>query len=210
MLKKLSVALCVSSLLGCGVAIADPGTASGSIKFVGSVSHQAPSVLVKFGETATALSGAATTIQLTDCYAAELDGGAFLNDKAKSFQIVVQRYNGTGYNHITSATLELSGTTVETTGSSTNGWVLKNNATVTPAGNVGVGLRYLGKVAPEASSMGDPVFATSGSRTITETFAYEQLDPTFYFKAALQQVDTTKHISGGNVEATLNVTVTYQ
>ena len=210
MLKKLSVALCVSSLLGCGVAIADPGTASGSIKFVGSVSHQAPSVLVKFGETATALSGAATTIQLTDCYAAELDGGAFLAEKAKPFQIVIQRYNGTGYNHITTATLNLSGEAVAAVGTNANGWILSNTATTTPASNVGVGLRYFGTTSPQANAAGEPVFVNSASRQIDESFAYKEMDPTFHFKAALQQINSNEHIRGGNVEATLNVTVTYQ
>ncbi len=212
MLKKLSIALCISSLFGVGVAQADAGSASGNIIFTGKVTHEAPTVVVKRGSSGSG-DGLTTNpeIQLGEYTAAKLDKNTVFNQEdSRKFQIVIQRPTGTQYNHIQTVDVVLSGKIQ-------NGILLNDLETEQVSGaasNVGVALQYYGTAG--YTDNGTAVFngtdanAEASYEQPNGGFAYDQFDPTFYFAAALQQIDINENIGGGNVKSTLTVNVTYE
>ena len=213
MLKKFSIALCVSSLFGAGVAMADPGSSNGQISFTGKVTHEAPTVVVKRGTSGTGDSLSSNPeIQLGEYTASELDKKTeFYVDKSRKFQIVIQRPAGTAYNHITEVDVKL-------TANIENKIVvndLERDNVTTSAKNVGVAIQYYGTSG--YTDAGSNAFAgkEDGSAAVSFSepsggFAYAEVDPTFYFAAALQQLDTSEAIGGGSVKSTVNVEVEYK
>ena len=192
--------------------MADSGTASGNITFTGLVTHTAPTVVVKRGTSAAGDNLASNPeIQLSEWTVSELDKNTVFNqEKARKFQIVIQRPSGTTYNHIQTVEVTLSGAVK-------NGILLNNletNQVTGAADNVGVALQYYGTTGYEGT--GSSVFSgDSANAEVTYNepsggFAYAEIDPTFYFAAGLQQIDTNKNIGGGNVNSTVTVNVTYE
>ena len=207
MLKKLSVALCVASLFGAGVAMANDGTASGTIVFEGDVTHQAPTVVVKQGTSSGQDIAQNPKINIGVHTAAGMDKRtAFDKSRATQFQIVIQRPGVNAYNHVTWAQLKLSANV-------DNGIMLNelvSSDSETAADNVGVSIY---KFEDQSySDNGQPIFSGEGSvsATIESSFAYaENFDPAFYFAADFLQIDDNFPVGGGKYSSTLTVEVEY-
>lgn len=216
MLKKLSLALCVASVFGVGLAQADTSSgdgysnASGQIHFAGVVTKTAPVIVVKVlsseGGREFGLDNSANNlISLGDYVSADLENNTFNANKAVPFQIILKK--SSTLNHVTNAKV-----TISAPGGYTNG-ILNNTAAANlKADNVGVAIRYLGATA-DTSGIGDPVFNGDGTSTPVElgvaSFTHGNADPTFTFKAGLQKI-TSDHFEAGDVNASIEVGVQYK
>ena len=214
MLKKLSLALCVASVLGGSVAQAAE-TASGQVTFSGTVTTETPAVFVKY-QTATGNgqfgldNNAATNIISLGEYAVkDLDSGQYPATRARLFEVIVTHPTMTN-NPFSTITLTMTSSQQPTA----NG-ILPNDLT-NAAQNVGVALRYIGAKQTKAETVttegeGTPIFTTGSTWTSTDTsFGVGEFDPTFYFKAALQKIDPNNHIVPGSVQAGVTISLQYE
>ena len=213
MLKKLSLALCVASVLGGSVAQAAE-TASGQVTFSGTVTTETPAVFVRYqtasgnGQFGLDNNAATNIISLGEYSVKELDSGDYPASRARLFEVVVTHPSMTN-NPFSGITLTMTSAKAAVNG------ILPNDLE-DAAQNVGVALRYIGakKTAAETvttTGEGTEIF-TSGSSWTTErtTFGVGVFDPTFYFKAALQKINPTEHIVPGSVQAGLTISLQYE
>ena len=223
MLKKLSVALCVASVFGISVAYAEAGddqgssstnngytTASGQIHFAGVVTKTAPTIVVKVlssegGREFGLTNSANNLISLGSYTSADLENNTFNPSKAVPFQIILKKTSNK--NHVSNASVTISAPDGYTNG------ILNNTAPAdTAAENVGVALYYLGATA-STSDEGTSVFSGNGNDLKPlgeEEFDHDSADPTFTFKAGLQKIDPEDHFEAGDVNASIEVAVSYK
>ena len=176
MLKKLSVALCVASAFGVGVAQA--GSGSGQIIFTGAVKESPPEIIVQAeGGSPFGLDNlSSNVIQLGEYYYAELDNGEFPTKHTKAFSITLKR-KGVVTNYFSTVAFTFSADNVNAQG------IIKNADNSTGAAeNVGVAVRYLGAQKGLSSTIDETgkgmLFTSAASADLTISgIAHQDFDP---------------------------------